>query len=132
MALPAAGFPGSRGGNCLAVKALHFLASSAVIAEARSGTEPSAVQASANSTHRDFHFADMTPFIAANRSIDRSFLINFPIIMAGFGPNRGRYPASTAGPGARYSSSRRVLAAADRYSATRAADFPCAKLFEPT
>ena len=43
LALPAAGLPGSRGGNCLAMSALHFFATSTDIAEARSGAHALAV-----------------------------------------------------------------------------------------
>ena len=46
-ALPAAGLPGKRGGNCLAVIALHFLATSAVTAQARSIVQPLATAKSA-------------------------------------------------------------------------------------
>jgi hypothetical protein len=60
LALPAAGFPGSRGGNCLAVSALHFLATSAVIAEADPGSEPSAKHVSANNMHPDLKCVNMT------------------------------------------------------------------------
>src|SRR6476660_4404713 len=59
LALPAAGFPGSRGGNCLAVRALHFLATSAVIAQARSGTEPNTMQPSAVIAHPNFSLPNM-------------------------------------------------------------------------
>src|SRR6476660_10478466 len=67
LALPAAGFPGSRGGNCLAVSALHFLATSAVIAEADPGSEPSARHVSASSAHPDLKCLNMTLLSLAAR-----------------------------------------------------------------
>jgi hypothetical protein len=88
LALPAAGFPGSRGGNCLAVRTLHFLASSAVIAEARSGTQPSTMQVSASSVRPDAKLPNMTPLpllAATARSAHQSFAPTPPIILAGFG-----------------------------------------------
>jgi hypothetical protein len=44
----------------MAVRALHFLATSAVIAETRSGTEPSTMQLSAVIAHPNFSLPNMT------------------------------------------------------------------------
>ena len=58
-ALPAAGLPGSRGGNCFAISVLHFRASSAVTADAELVATPSATHVTASTMNVDFSFLTM-------------------------------------------------------------------------
>src|SRR4051812_32670610 len=77
LALPAAGLPGSRGGNSLAMSALHFFATSTDIAEARSGAATSAAPINASHTPAKF---DLTNINAPRSSAATSAPCPAPVL----------------------------------------------------